>query len=192
MAFLTESDLWPIHSARKLHDKAQQGFLWQFFMTGAVPSLDRDMMMLAESCSLPGIKFDQKNFVVAGQKQNYLGPSQRGGQVNARFLETEGGQVDTFFRLWANLIDVPTTEILRPWKISRWRRGQGFGDGISGHARSAIVRLIKRNGEVGVELLVVRLKLVEFGGYNLNYADSKPMVMPVTMVCDDVIRNVTV
>lgn len=189
MAFLTESDLWPIHSARRLHDKAQQAFLWQFFMTGVVPSLDRDMMMLAESCSLPGIRFDQKSFVVGGQEQYYLGKSKRGGPVNARSVETEGGQVDTFFRLWANLIDVPAAEILR---FSRWRRGQGFGDGVSGHSRSAIVRLIKRSGEVGVEFLVVRLRLVEFSGYDLSYADSKPLVLSVTMVCDDVIRNVTV
>lgn len=189
MAVLKESELWPIHSARRLHDKAQQGFLWKFFMTGAVPSLDRDMVMLAESCSLPGISFDQKSFVVAGQEQYYQGKSKRGGTVSARFVETEGGKVDTFFRLWANLTDVPAAEILR---FSRWRRPQGFGDGVSGHARTALVRLIKRNGDVGVEFVVVRLRLVQFGGYELSYADSKPLVLPVTMVCDDVIRNVLV
>ena len=187
MAFLKESSLWPIHSARRLHDKAQQGFLWQFFMTGMVPQLDEDMMMLAQSCSIPGIRFDQKSFTVSGQEQYYIGKSRRGGDVSARFIETEDGKVDTFFRLWANLIDLPIPEILR---ISRARRPRGFGDGVTGHARSAIVRLIKRDGGTAVELVLVRLRLVEFGGYDLSYGDSKPLILPVKMVCDDVIRNV--
>ena len=189
MAFLKQSGLWPIHSARRLHDQAQQAFLWQFLMMGAVPELDRDMMMLAESCSLPGIKFEQKTFTVGGQDQYYLGKSQRGGPISARFIETEDGKVDTFFRTWANLIDVPSIEILR---YSRWRRGQGFGDGVSGHARSALVRLLKRDGGVSMEFFISRLRLVSFGNLDLNYADSKHLVIPVTMVCDDVIRNVAV
>ena len=187
MAFLKESNLWPIHSARRLHDKAQLGYMWQFFLTGVVPQLDEEMMMLAQSVTIPGIRFDQKNFTVGGQEQYYLGKSRRGGEVSARFIETEDGKVDTFFRLWANLIDVPSPEILR---VSRWRRGRGFGDGVTGHARSAIARLIKRNGDVSIELALVRLRLVEYGGYDLSYSDSKPLTMPVKMVCDDVIRNV--
>ena len=188
MAILKESDLWPIHSARRLHDQAQQGFLWQFLLTGVLPQFDADMKLLAQSCSIPGIRFDKKNFTVGGQEQYYLGKSRRGGEVSATFLETEGAKVDTFFRLWANLIDIPTTEIVR---TSRWRRGEGFGDGVSGHARTAMVRLIKRNGEVAVELALVRLRLVDYGGYDsLNYSESKPLTLSVKMVCDDVIRNV--
>ena len=187
MALLKESSLWPIHSARQLHDKAQHGFMWQFFMTGAVPQVDKDMMMLAQSCSIPGIRFDQKSFTVGGQEQYYLGKSRRGGEVAARFVETEGGTVDSFFRLWANLIDIPVPEILR---VSRVRRPRGFGDGVTGHARSALVRLIQRNGKTGAEFVVVRLRLVEFGGYDFSYGDSKPLILQVKMVCDDVIRNV--
>lgn len=187
MAVLKESDVWKINSARGLHDKAQQGYLWQFYMTGVVPQLDEDMMMLAQQVTIPGIQFDQKSFVVSGQEQYYLGKSRRGGEVNARFIETEDGKVDNFFRLWANTIDVPSPEILR---VSRWRRGRGFGDGLTGHARSAIVRLIKRDGGVSLEYVLVRLRLVDYAGYDLNYGDSKPVTRPVKMVCDDVIRNV--
>ena len=84
MAVLRESGTWPIHSARRLHDKAQQGFLWQFYMTGVLPSLDEDMMMLAQSVTIPGITFAQKSYKVAGQEQHYLGPSTRGGPVMDR------------------------------------------------------------------------------------------------------------
>lgn len=187
MAVLKESEPWKIHSARRLHDQAQQAYMWQFYMLGFPPLLDEDMMMLAQSCTIPGFSFEKKSYNVAGQEQYYLGgKSMRGGDVNVRFLETEGGKVDTFFRLWANLIDVPSPETLR---VSRWRRGRGFGEAVSGHARSALVRLVKRDGTVGVELLLTRLQLVEFSGYDLNYADSRPLILPVKMTCDDVIRN---
>ena len=187
MAVLKESENWKIHSARRLHDKAQQGFMWKFYMTGVVPRIDEDMMMLAQSVTIPGFSFTQKTYNVAGQTQYYLsGPSTRGGEVNASFIETEGGSVDTFFRLWANLIDIPSPEILR---VSRWRRGKGFGDGVTGHARSAIAQLIKRDGEVGAEFLLTRLQLLNFSGYDLNYNDSKPLTLTAKMVCDDVIRN---
>ena len=187
MAVLKENSLWPIHSARQLHDSAQQGFLWQFYMTGVLPDIDKDMMILTQSCSIPAATFQDKTYSVGGQEQHYLGTSTRGGVVSAKFIEVEGGKVDSFFRLWANSIDVPKVEILR---ISRWRRGKGFGDGISGHARSAIVRLIKRNGDTGVELLLSRLQLLEYNGYDLNYDEGGPLTLTVKMVCDDVIRNV--
>ncbi len=187
MAVLKESDPWPIHSARRLHDKAQQAYLWQFYMTGIIPQLNEDMMMLAQAVTIPGFSWTQKSYKVAGQEQYYQGDAKRGGVISARFIETEGGDVDTFFRAWANLIDIPSPGIVG---ISRWRRGRGFGDGVTGHARTGIARLMKRNGEVSVEFVLTRLQLIKFGGYDLSYGTSGPLIVTIEMTCDDVIRNI--
>lgn len=186
MAILSESRLWPIHSARRLHDQAQQGFLWQFSLTDVFPRLDEDTSMLAQTCTMPGEKFDQKSYFVAGQEQYYLGDSHLGGSVSARFLETEGGKVDRFFRTWAATTDVPTPGIGR---VNRWRRPKGFGDGVTGSSRSAIVRLITRGGRVGVEFWLTQLQLLEFGPYELSYESTGPLILSVTMLCDEVIRR---
>ena len=84
MAVLNQSELWPIHSARRLHDKAQQDFLWQFFIADVAPPVpNEDLMMLAQSVSLPPIAFEKKAYKVGGQEKYYLGNSTRGGPVTA-------------------------------------------------------------------------------------------------------------
>jgi len=191
MAVLKQSELWPIHSARRLHDQAQQSFMWQFLISGAVPAPDEEMMLLAQSCSIPPIAFERKSFKVNGQEKYYLGQATRGGAVNVTFVEVEGGKVDTFFRLWANMIDVPLTGADRAAGVlNRWRRGKGFGDGLTGYARYGIVRLLKRDGSTGVEFVLSRLLLTKFAGYNLSYEGSGPLTLSVEMSCDDVVRNV--
>lgn len=198
MAVLGQSELWPIHSARRLHDKAQQEFLWQFFISGAIPVPNEDMMLLTQSCSIPAMQFSSKEYVVGGQEKYYLsGPSKRGGQVNATFLETEDGKVDAFFRIWANEIDLPDVTVTKATdkvgigaSISRGRRGKGYGDGVTGHSRYGLLRMVKRDGTIGVEFLLTRLQLVSFGERTLDYGRSGALTLSAQMTCDDVVRNV--
>lgn len=194
MAVLNQSELWPIHSARGLHDKAQQEFLWQFFISGAIPIPNEDMMLLAQSVTLPPMTFEQKSYQVAGEEKYYLGNAKRGGAVSARFLETEDGKVDTFFRLWNNEVAYPSPGLSsltrKETAIGRARRGKGFGDGITGHSRYGLLRMLKRDGSVGVELLLIRLQLLSFGARELKYDGTGPLILSVEMTCDDVVRNV--
>lgn len=195
MAVLKESELWKIHSARRLHDSAQQAYMWQLMLPDAVPRPNEDMMMLSQACKLPGFSFEQKTYSVAGQEQYYPGGAKRGGPFNVRFIEVEGGLVDQFFRTWANSMDFPLS-LEAPVgaasggvSFTRWRRAKGFGDGITGHSRTATVRVITRDGAVGSEFFIVRVQLQTYGGYDLSYESSGHLIVPVTLTCDDVIRR---
>jgi len=190
MAFLVQSDLWPIHLARSILEQAQLVYLWQFDLPdeNAVP--ETYMRFLVQSITIPGIEIDHEAYSVGGLENYHLTQERRGGIVTANFVEIEGGFVDQFMRTWLDQVSPLSREVSRQGTKteSRYRSPRGIGSSKAGYVRNAAVQVINRNESVQYEFELKRLVPKKVGEYEFNYENSGIKMVPVQMLCDEVGR----
>ncbi len=186
MALLRQSLTWPIHTARGLHATVQRSFLWQLYLNDENGALSYNIMLLGQRASIPGIEIDRMTYSVGGLENYALGKSRRGGVVSLSLLETEGLEVERFFRDWFNDVDVPV--VGEEGLVSRVRTPKGDGSAGSGHARRGLFQLFTRARTVSAEFELLRLMPLRLGKHQFSYEGSGPMILPVELVCDEVRR----
>jgi len=179
MAILSQSPVWPVHKARRLHSQAQLSHLWHFMMDDENGGAAGDIWLLAQSLNLPGLEMNSITYQVGTMERYFLTTQKRGGAVTASFLELEGGLVDGFFRRWLDQASplVPGLEMA--------------GIRYSGvkYSRNPKVHLLDRNQQISLEFQLIGLLPKKLGtASTLTYNSRNVLTIPVEMVCDEVRR----
>lgn len=169
-----------IERVRALHSRIQRSWLWRVVFYGGTDQSQtsgslEDLSLLAQSVSVPGWNLEMVPYFIGGGEKYFPRVLKTGGVVRCKFLEVEERTVQKFFLRWVS-------EGVSRNKSST-RQEREAKDYI---VREAVVTSYSQEVLPTFQCKLHGLLPEQVGEYEFSYDNSSPMILPVTLRCDDV------